>query len=315
MRIAILDDFQSIALRHESWARLHGRAQVVAFGDHIADPDQLALRLQGFDALCLMRERTPIAAALMDRLPRLRLVLCTGRRNHGAVDLPAAAARGIAVCYTEASGTSAAELAMALILNLFRRVNVEAAAVRAGGWQTGLGSSLEGSVLGILGLGTFGSRVATMARAFGMEVRAWSPNIDAAKAAVHGATAVSKAELFAHSDAVTIHMPLSDRSRGIVGRPEIGQMAQTAFLVNTSRAGLIDHAALVEALRANRIAGYATDVFHDEPPGPDHPFRYLPNVLATPHIGYVTRQNYEVFYRQTVENILAFLDGAPIRLI
>lgn len=314
MRIAILDDYQSVALKVADWSRLQGRAEVAAFADHVKDEDELVARLSAFDAVCRMRERTEFPRRILERLPRLKLILATGTRNSRSIDLAAAAELGITVCSTESHSFPTVELTWAMILSLFRKVHIEAASVRAGGWQLVLGEALRGKTLGILGLGTMGIPVAQIGLAFGMKVIAWSPNLTPERAGAVGAEAVSKADLFGRSDLVTIHMPESERSIGIVGAEDIGRMKPGAYLVNTSRAPLVDGTALLAALQEGRI-GAGLDVYDDEPLPFDHPYRHLPNVIATPHIGYVIRENYEIYFGQSVENALAFMDGKPIRVL
>lgn len=315
IRIAILDDFQNVALQNPDMAGLAERVEFVSFADHVEDPVRLVARLQAFDGICLMRERTPLNAALLRALPRLRLILCTGRRNASTIDIAAATSQGITACWTDGNGTPAAEVTWGLILSLMHRMHSEIASLRSGGWQLRVGSALEGKTIGILGLGTYGSRIARFGQAFGMDVTAWSPNLTQDRAELAGARLVSKEVLFQSSDVITLHMPLSARSRGIVGADDIARMKASAYLVNTSRAGLIEAEPLIEALTANRIAGYGTDVFEQEPLPLDHPFRSLPNVVATPHIGYVTAENYKVFFSQTAENIAAWLDHRPMRVL
>lgn len=315
IRIAILDDFQAVSLQNPEMAALASRVEFVTFSDHVEDPAAVIARLRDFDGICLMRERTPFDAALLRALPRLRLILCTGRRNAGTLDIAAATAQGITACWTDGVGTPAAEVTWGLILSLAHRMHSEIASLRAGGWQIGIGSALEGKTLGILGLGTYGSRIARFGQAFGMTVNAWSPNLTQDRAAAFGVGHVSKQDLFQTSDVITLHMPLSPRSKGIVGAGDLALMKPSAYLVNTSRAGLIDQEALMAALMDQRIAGYGTDVFEQEPLPRNHPFRHMSNVLATPHIGYVTEENYRKFYSQTAENIAAWLDQSPIRVL
>lgn len=315
MRVAILDDYQHAALQFGCWKNLDDRFQVVSFADHVKDENELVNRLTGFDAVSRMRERTVLSRSVLERLPQLKLILCTGVRNADSVDLDAAREFGITVCSTATFGTPTLEITWAMILCLFRRFDGELNALRSGGWQTGLGSSLEGKTLGVLGLGRYGSRVAQIAQVFGMRVIAWSPNLTQSRADPHGVVSVSKDELFRESDAITIHMPESPRSVGIIGAAELDLMKPSAFLVNTSRAPLIDQNALLDALQNRRIGGFGVDVYDDEPLPPGHPFRHLPNVVATPHIGYVTRENYERMFSETVENLHAFADGSPIRVI
>ncbi|SEW20145.1 D-2-hydroxyacid dehydrogenase family protein [Luteibacter sp. 329MFSha] len=306
-RIAILDDYQGVALTSADWSPLRGRADVTVFRDHLADREALARRLAPFDAICVMRERTPVDAALLAALPRLRLIASTGGSN-ASIDEEAAAARGVEVVHTHYSSTPTIEFTWAAILGLVRGIATEAASVRAGGWQVGLGTELRGKTLGIVGLGRIGSRVARIAQAFGMHVIAWSQNLTDDDAAAAGATRVPKDALFARSDVLTIHTRLSDRTRGLVGADQLAAMKPSAFLVNSSRGPIVDEAALIDALRERRIAGAAVDVFAEEPLPPDHPFRTLPNVLATPHIGYVTEEMYRTFHGDTVANLVAWLD-------
>jgi phosphoglycerate dehydrogenase-like enzyme len=315
MRVAILDDYQSAAMQFDCWKNLGDGFEIVPFTDHVKDEAALVRRLQGFDALSRMRERTPLPRRVLEQLPRLKLVLCTGVRNADSIDLEAARDLGITVCSTSTFGTPTLEITWALILCLFRRLDREIASLRSGGWQTSLGSGLEGKTLGVLGLGRYGSRVAEVAQVFGMRVVAWSPNLTQERAMAHGVTAVPKDALFTQSDAITIHMPESPRSVGIVGATDIAMMKPSAFLVNTSRAPLIDEPALLAALQAGRIGGLGVDVYDDEPLPGTHPFRYLPNVVATPHIGYVTRENYERMFNDTVENLQAYAAGSPTRVI
>ncbi|MGE7138862.1 D-2-hydroxyacid dehydrogenase family protein [Luteibacter sp. NPDC031894] len=307
VRIAILDDYQHVAMRSADWSSLEGRAEITVFHDHQAKHDALVQRLQPFDAICVMRERTPITATLIDALPRLRLIASTGRGN-ASIDLDAAAARGVEVVHTNYSSTPTIEFTWAAILGLMRGIATEAASLRAGGWQVGLGSELEGKTLGILGLGRIGSKVARIGQAFGMPVIAWSQNLQEETASALGVRRVSKQELLSDSDVLTIHTRLSERTRGLIGAADLAAMKPTARLVNSSRGPIVDEAALVDALRAGRIAGAAVDVFDDEPLPADHPFRSLPNVLATPHIGYVTEEMYRTFYGDTVRNLVDWLD-------
>jgi len=314
MRIAILDDYQSISLKLADWGSIPN-ASVVPFSDHVPDEDQLVARLVEFDAVCRIRERTPFPRSTLERLPRLKLLLATGMRNAGSIDLRAASEFGITVCSTEALHQTTVEIAWAMILALFRRVHLEAASLQSGGWQVGLGRGLDGKTLGVLGLGNMGVPVARIGQAFGMNVQAWSPNLTPKRTAEHNVTCASKADFFATSDVITIHVPMSQRSLGLVTAEDIGRMKPTAFLINTSRAPIVDEEALIEALKHNRIGGAGLDVFSVEPLPLDHPYRSLKNVVATPHIGFVTEENYRLFFVQSVENAIAFLNGKPIRVI
>jgi len=313
-RVALLDDYQGVALRMTDWKSLPAGTDVVAFPDHLADESALAARLADFDIVMAMRERTPFTRSLLERLPKLRLLITAGMRN-ASIDMKAAAARGVLVCGTSGLPYPTAELAWGLILGLMRRIPAEDRATREGRWQVSLGLGLNGKTLGVLGLGTLGSRVARVGRAFEMTVLAWSQNLTAARAEEVGATLVAKDELLARSDIVSIHVVLSERTRGLVGARELGLMKRTAYLVNTSRGPIVDEAALVRALREGTIAGAGLDVFEPEPLPADHPFRSLPNIVVTPHLGYVTEETYRVFYGHALEDVQAFLRGAPVRVL
>jgi len=313
-RVALLDDYQGVALSMADWKSLPAGTDVVAFPDHLADEGALAARLADFDIVMAMRERTPFTRSLLERLPRLRLLITAGMRN-ASIDMKAAADRGITVCGTAGLPYPTAELAWALILGLMRRLPAEDRATREGRWQVSLGVGLNGKTLGVLGLGTLGSRVAKVGRAFEMEVLAWSPNLTAARAAEVGATLAPRDELLARADIVSIHLVLGDRSRGLIGARELGLMKGSAYLVNTSRGPIVDEAALIRALRDGTIAGAGLDVFDIEPLPRDHPFRSLPNIVISPHLGYVTEETYRVFYGQALEDIQAFLRGEPVRVL
>jgi phosphoglycerate dehydrogenase-like enzyme len=312
LRVAILDDYQGVALRMADWQSLHPAAQMQSFIDHVDDPDALAQRLHVFDGLVLMRERTPMPRTLLERLPNLRLIVTAGMRN-AAIDVAAATERRIQVCGTDMLPYPTAELTWGLILALVRQIAREDRAVREGQWQTTLGLGLKGKTLGLLGLGRLGSQVAKIGQAFGMDVIAWSENLTAERAAAAGVALVDKAALFARADIVSIHVVLSARSRGIVGAGELQRMKPSAFLVNTSRGPVVDEAALIEALHRRRIAGAALDVFEPEPLASDHPLLALDNVIVTPHLGYVTEENYRLIYAHAVEDIRAFIDGKVLR--
>jgi phosphoglycerate dehydrogenase-like enzyme len=309
VNVAVLDDYQGAALACADWSQLDGRANIQIFRDHLSEPDAIVARLKPFEVVCVMRERTPLTREIIERLPRLGLIASTGAVN-ASIDLEAARERGITVAHTGYTSHGAIELTWALILAAMRHIPAEAASMRAGGWQVALGGDLNRRTLGILGLGRIGAAGARIAAAFGMNVIAWSPNLTAEKAAAAGARYVAKDELFRTADIVTVHLVLGKRSLGIVGSAELAMMKPDAWLVNTSRGPLVDEDALIAALRGKRIAGAALDVFATEPLPPDHPFRTLPNVLATSHIGFVTRETYEIFYRDTVKNILAWLTPA-----
>jgi phosphoglycerate dehydrogenase-like enzyme len=305
-RIAVLDDYQGVALASADWSVLDGRAEVVVFRDHLADEDALVARLAPFDVVCVMRERTPLGRSLIERLPNLRMIASTAPRN-ASIDLDAARERGIDVRHTGYSSNGAIELTWALILGAVRHVAVESNSVRAGGWMQTVGTDLAGSTLGIVGLGRIGVAVARIAQAFGMTTLAWSQNLTAERAAEAGVRFVDKATLFREADIVTIHLVLGDRTRGVVGTQELALMKPDALLVNSSRGPLVDEAALIDALRRGAIGGAALDTYDVEPLPANHPYRSLPNVLATPHIGFVTKDTYAVFYRDTVANIVDYL--------
>jgi phosphoglycerate dehydrogenase-like enzyme len=307
IRVAVLDDYQQVARTSADWAPVEQRAELTVFHDHLHDYDALIRRLAPFDVLCVMRERTALTAGLIAALPRLRLIASTGRTN-ASIDLNAAAEHDVEVVNTGYSSTPTIEFTWAAILGLARDIAGEAASVRSGGWQTGLGTELGGKTLGILGLGRIGSKVARIGQAFGMQVIAWSENLQEETASALGVRRVSKQALLSESDFLTIHTRLSDRTRGIIGAAELATMKPGARLINSSRGPIVDEAALVDALISGRIAGAAVDVYDTEPLPSDHPFRDLPNVLATPHIGYVTEEMYRTFYGDSVRNIVDWLD-------
>ena len=308
IRIAILDDYQNAALEMADWSPLAGRAAITVFNDHLSHIDAVVDRLLPFDVVCVMRERTPLPHAVIERLPRLKLIASTGSRN-ASIDLEAATERGIVIAHTGYDKYPTIEMTWALILASARQVASENANLRDGGWQRAVGDGLRGKTLGVLGLGNIGSEVARIGGAFGMEVIAWSQNLTAEKAQTCGARLVSKAELFRNADILTIHLVLSDRTRALVGAAELQAMKPSARLINTSRGPIVDEPALIEVLRERRIAAAALDVFDIEPLPVDHPFRSLENVLSTPHIGYVTRDLYRTFYGDTVKNITRWLDA------
>jgi phosphoglycerate dehydrogenase-like enzyme len=312
----ILDDYQHAALRYGDWNKLEGRVAVTVLNEHIEDENALAERLAQAAIVVIMRERSPFPASLLRRLPKLRLLITSGLRN-ASIDLKAAQECGVTVCGTSSASEPPAELAWALMLALARRVPQENAALRANGpWQSTVGADLHGATLGLLGLGKIGTRMATIGQAFGMKVVAWSPNLDEARAHAAGASlAPSKEALLEASDFVSIHLVLGDRSRGLLGAAELACMRRSAFLINTSRAAIVDQGALVQALEQGSIAGAGLDVFDLEPLPADHPYRRLPNVLATPHLGYVSERNYKSYFSGAVEDITAWLAGAPVRLL
>jgi phosphoglycerate dehydrogenase-like enzyme len=314
MKLAILDDYQAVGETIVDWGSVPG-LEVVSFSDHVEDEAVLIERLASFDAIMRIRERTVFTASLLAGLPKLKLLLATGMRNSRSLDLAATDAQGITVCATGGLHESTVDVVWLLILSLFREFPGEIESFRNGGWQRGLGRGLADKTLGVLGLGNMGTPVATIAQCFGMEVIAWSPNLTPERAESHGVACVSKEELFSRADAITIHMPLVAATEGIVGAADLARMKPDAFLINTSRSGLVDQEALIAMLSENRIGGAGLDVFDIEPLPADHPYRTLPNVVASPHIGFVTRENWEIFFAESLENLKAFLVGAPIRRI
>ncbi len=307
-RIAVLDDYQGVVLSLPYWTRLAGRATVDAYRDPLASEDALVRRLRQYEILVPIRERTRFPASLLERLPALELLAMTGR-NSGHVDVEAATARGILVTDTEGSGVSAIEHTMALMLAVVRRIPQEDRALRQGQWQLGLGVELSEKTLGILGLGRIGTRIAAFGKFLGMRVIAWGPTLTDERAAAAGATCVSLDDLFRESDIVSIHLRLSERTRGIVAAHQLSLMKTTAYLINTARGPLVDEAALIDALREHRIAGAALDVYDVEPLPPNHPFLSLENVVLSPHMGYVTHEAYRLFFGQVVETIESYLKG------
>lgn len=314
MRIAVLDDYQGVALELADWSPLKHRADITVFRDHVAESAGVIARLKPFDIVCVMRERTPLPRAIIDQLPNLKLIVTTAGRN-ASIDMEAAKERGITVCGTPSTSHGTAELTWALILALVRNLPAESASVRSGGWQVTVGGDLEGRTIGILGFGKIGTRIAKIASAFGMHSLAWSPNLTSEAAERDGARLASKEQLFRDADIVTLHLVLSSRTKGIVGATELNWMKPTAYLLNTSRGPLVDESALIEALRSRTIAGAALDVYDVEPLPKSHPFRSLENVLATPHVGFVSEAGYRVFYSGVVEDIAAWLGGSPIRVM
>jgi phosphoglycerate dehydrogenase-like enzyme len=314
VQIAVIDDWQDVARNVVDWSLLEDLGQVRFVHDYPADNDTLVQRLGEFEVICVMRERTRFDEDLLRRLPKLKLLVTGGMRN-AALDFKAAAALGISVCGTDSYKHAAPELTWALIMAATRNLVVEAKALREGLWQQGLGGDLHGKTLAILGLGSIGQRVAQFGQVFGMRVIAWSENLTPERAAQVGVTHVSKQALFEQADVLSVHLVLSDRSRGLVDAEALGWMKPTALLVNTARGPIVDEAALIKALQKRRLAGAALDVFDVEPLPPQHPFRTLENVLATPHVGYVSQQNFELFFSQMIENIRAWSEGNPLRLL
>jgi phosphoglycerate dehydrogenase-like enzyme len=313
-RVALLDDYQDVALSMADWKSLPAGTEVVVFKDHLAAEDAVARRLADFDIVMALRERTPFPRTLLERLPKLKLLITAGMRN-ASIDMKAAAERGVTVCGTAGLPYPTAELAWGLILSLMRRIPAEDRATREGRWQTSLGLGLNGKTLGVLGLGTLGSRAAKVGLAFETDVLAWSQNLTAERAKEIGVTLVPKDELLARSDIVSIHLVLGERTRGLIGARELGLMKRSAYLINTSRGPIVDEAALIRALGDGTIAGAGLDVFDEEPLPLDHAFRRLPNIVITPHLGYVTSETYRIFYGHAVEDIKAYLDGKPVRVL
>ena len=315
IRAAILDDYQNVALSFADWSSIAKDVEIKVFDQPFKSRDEAIKALQGFAVVVGMRERTPFPRAVIEALPDLKLLITTGARNN-SFDLKAAAERGVTVCGTGGFGSPTTGIVFGLLLELTRRIGFENARLKAGQpWQVTIGPDLEGMTLGVLGLGKLGQRSAAVAKAFGMNVIAWSQNLTAEKAAAAGATYVSKEELFAKADVITIHVVLSDRSRGLVGAADLGRMKNTAYLINTSRGPIIDEAALIAALKGKRIAGAGLDVFDVEPLPLDHPYRTMDNVVITPHLGYVSTQNYAKYFPDIVTDIRAFLDGKPVRVV
>jgi phosphoglycerate dehydrogenase-like enzyme len=314
MRIAVLDDYQGVAREMADWGSLGPDCEPVFFREHLSALEVLAEKLGGFEVVVAMRERTPFPRALLEKLPRLRLLVTTGMRNR-SIDVAAARERGITVCGTPSSSGTTGELAWGLILSLFRHIPREDRVLREGHWQTTLGLGLAGKTLGIIGLGNIGSQVARIGAAFNMEVIAWSQNLDAERSRKAGAQRVERDELLARSDVVTLHLVLSDRTRGLIGARELALMKPTAFLVNTSRGPIVDEAALAGALAKGTLGGAGVDVYGVEPIGSDHPLLRAPNTVLTPHLGYVTRESYRAYFGGAVEDIAAWRRGAPLRVL
>lgn len=314
MKIAVLDDYQRISARCADWSVLPRELEIVTFFEPFADAAQVRKELREFEIIVAMRERTPFGADLLRELPDLRLLVTTGMAN-AAIDIDAATGLGILVCGTGGGGPATAELTWGLILALARHIPEESAGMRRGGWQNTIGIELGGRTLGLLGLGKLGSHVASVARAFGMPVIAWSENLTSERASRVGCELVSKEELFSRSDILSIHVRLGDRTRGLVGERDLRRMKPSALLINTSRGPIVDTNALVRALQERRIAGAGIDVFDEEPLPADSPLRALDNVVLTPHIGYVTEETYRAFYGQAVEDIAGYLDDRPLRTL
>ena len=313
LRCAILDDYQNVALQLADWGPLADRVETTVFDTPFASQQEAIAALQDFEIVCAMRERTPFPRAVFEALPRLKLLITSGMRN-AAIDLEAARARDVVVCGTAMVGNPTAGLTIGLMLELTRKIGFENARMKAGEpWQVTLGEDVDGKTLGIVGLGKLGSRVAAIGRALGMKTIAWSSNLTPEACEKEGVTYATKQELFATADVITIHLVLSDRSRGLIGRDDLARLKPTAYLINTARGPIVDEAALLEALQARRIAGAALDTFSQEPLPQDSPLRTLDNVVITPHLGYVTAENYRRIYREMIESIEAWLQGEPLR--
>ncbi|GLU51427.1 D-2-hydroxyacid dehydrogenase family protein [Dyadobacter frigoris] len=302
IKIAILDDYQDAALKMADWSSLEKVAQITVFKDHLFEQEEIVEHLKPFDIICVMRERTPVNRELLSKLPNLKLIVSTGIRN-ASIDSAAVSALGIQLENTGYIGSGAPELTWALLMAIARKIPQENASLKSGGWQTTIATDLKGKTIGIVGLGNIGDKIASIAHVFDMNVIAWSENLTEEKAIAKGAKLVSKEYLFKNADFVTVHLVLSERSRGIIGAQDLALMKPSAYLINTSRGPLIDESALIDVLKENKIAGAALDVFEKEPLPTDHPFRKLDNVLATPHIGYVTEDTYKLFFEDTVKII------------
>ncbi len=307
-KVAIIDDYQNVALEMADWGSVD--ASVDVYNDHLEDEDAVAARLLGYDVVVVNRERTPFPDALLEKLPNLKLLITNGMYNN-SIDIAAANARGITVCGSPSLGHPTPELTWGLIISLARNIPLEERNVREGRWQTSVGLSLKGRTLGIIGLGRLGRPVAQVGLAFGMEVLAWSPNLTDERAADAGVKRAEKDDLLAKSDFITLHMPLSDRSRGILGADDFAKMKPTAFIINTSRGPLVDETALLDALKNGTIGGAGLDVYNHEPLPADHPIRSMPNTVLTPHLGYVTVENYDAYFPRAVDSIIGWQKGAP----
>jgi phosphoglycerate dehydrogenase-like enzyme len=314
-RCAILDDYQNIALSMADWSPVKSALDIKVFNEPLGGSDQTIKALQGFPIICAMRERTAFSRQVIEALPDLKLLITTGARNN-SIDVAAAKERNVVVCGTPSFGNPTAGITIGLMLEVTRRIGYEHARLKAGAaWQSTVGLDLEGLTLGVIGLGKLGVRVTNLAKAFGMKVIAWSQNMTPEKAREHGADYVSKEELFRQADIVSVHVQLSDRTGGLIGAKEIGLMKPSAYIINTSRGPIIEEAGLLTALREKRIAGAGLDVFDVEPLPLNHPFRKMDNVVITPHLGYVSVQNYQQYFGGIVEDIRAWLDGKPVRVI
>jgi len=315
VRCAILDDYQNIVLKVADWSKVKGDIDIKVFNQHLGGPENVIAALKGFGIVVATRERTGFPRKVIEALPDLKLLITTGMRN-ASIDTEAAKERGVVVCGTGSFGSPTSSIAIGLMLELTRHIGYENARLHAGAvWQSTIGPDLEGMTLGVLGLGKLGQRTANIAKAFGMKVIAWSQNLTPEKCAEAGVGYVSKDDLFRQSDFITIHVVLSQRSRGLVGARELALMKPTAYLINTSRGPIVDEAALLATLREKKIAGAGLDTFDIEPLPLDHPLRKMENVVLTPHLGYVSEQNYKSYFAGVVEDIRGFLDGKPVRMM
>jgi phosphoglycerate dehydrogenase-like enzyme len=315
VRCAILDDYQNVAVKSADWSKVKGDVEIKAFNEHLGAGQSVIAALKDYAIVVAMRERTAFPRAVIEALPNLKLLITTGMRN-ASIDTEAAKARGVTVCGTGSFGSPTSGIAIGLMLELTRHIGYENARLHAGAtWQSTIGPDLEGMTLGILGLGKLGARTAAIAKAFGMKVIAWSQNLTAERCQEVGVGYVGKDDLFRQSDFITIHNVLSARSRGMIGAKEFGLMKPSAFLINTSRGPIVDEAAMLAALRDKKIAGAGLDVFDTEPLPLDHPLRKMDNVVLTPHLGYVSEQNYKHYFAGVVEDIRGFLDGKPVRVM
>jgi phosphoglycerate dehydrogenase-like enzyme len=315
LRCAILDDYQNVALTLADWSKVKADLDIKVFNEHLGDADKVVAALEGFAIVCAMRERTAFPRAVIEALPDLKLLITTGMRN-ASIDLAAAKARGVVVCGTPGFGNGTAAIATGLMLELARRIGHENDRLKAGAaWQTTIGLDLEGMTLALVGLGRLGTRMAEIGRAFKMEVIAWSENLTENRCKEVGVAYATRDDLFCRADFLSIHVQLSPRTRGLIGAKELGLMKEGAYLINTSRGPIVEEAALIEALREKRIAGAGLDVFDIEPLPIGHPLRQLDNVVLTPHLGYVTKQNYEAYFAGMADDIRAFLDGSPVRVL
>ena len=313
LRCAILDDYLNISLKLADWSKIEDRVDVTVFNQPFASQDSAVSALKDFEIILAMRERTPFPRAMFEQLPKLKLLITSGMRN-AAIDMAAAKDKGVVVCGTNWPRDPTAALTMGMILELTRNIGRENARMHAGEYlQKHVGIEIDGKTLGVVGLGKLGAKVSTIAKTFGMNVIAWSPNLTAERCKEVGVTYATKEELFSTADIITIHMVLSDRSRGLVGAAELGRMKPTSFVVNSARGPIIDEMALLETLKARKIAGAAVDVFSVEPLPVDHPFRKLDNLVLTPHLGYVTEESFRAHYNQMVEGIDAWFMGEPLR--